>query len=285
VSEEDNYLERSVQELGPPLAEYSVSPRRFWTRLIMGILLLLYGVGANYYWWVVGPQKFDHLSFLLLFGPPGMGFSLLLLVLANRGLNILLYPTGILRVQGDQVESYTWTDVEELWLLADSAEIVIRTNDDDSLATAWLEVDVPSFQIWTASLTLKRNDEQQLKLSPTLANYGQLSTIVQQRLFDQQWPRVWQQFLAGEPLLFGGIVIDLTGIQHKKNKLLWTEQVNMSVSSKCLVLKREGAWTSWAKIELAQISNPHLLVALLREGWRLGKSSKKPALPDADEES
>jgi hypothetical protein len=283
VNEEDNYLERSLVELGPPLAEFSVSPWRFWTRLSIGIILLIYGVVSNYYWWVVGPQKFNHFSFLLLFGPPGMGFSLLWLVITNRGLNILVYSIGLLRVQRNQVESFPWHEIERIYIKADSGEVVAIYDEQGQLQNCWIEVAVPHFQIWNASITLERTDEQKLKLAPTLANYGALATTVQQQTFSRQWPQLWERFSSGEVLVFGVVGVSLQGITHAGNLLLWSEPATLSISSKQIVLKREGKWSAWAKIDLESTPNAHLLVAFLVLNWGLFKGIKQPqAVPAED---
>ena len=44
-------LERCREELGEPDALFSVSPKRFWAKFGLGVLLLAYGVAANIVAW------------------------------------------------------------------------------------------------------------------------------------------------------------------------------------------------------------------------------------------
>ena len=73
---DDEHLTRSMTELGDPDVFFRISRGRFLAKLAVGVLLLVYGVAANYLWWVHGPAQFDHLSFFLLFIIPLSGGAL-----------------------------------------------------------------------------------------------------------------------------------------------------------------------------------------------------------------
>ena len=115
--QENENLTRSVLELGDPSALYRVRPARFFAKLGVGVSLILYGVAANYYWWVHGPKTLGHFELFLLLIVPLMGPTLLWHMYRNRGLYVLVYPTGLLRLLRGEVDSFPWGEVETVRLL------------------------------------------------------------------------------------------------------------------------------------------------------------------------
>src|SRR5579872_2207657 len=107
-----DHLERAVTELGDPEALFRVSHGRFLAKLALGVLLVIYGVIANYLWWFEGPGTFGHFEILFLILPPISGCTLLIHMYRNRGLFILIYPTGLLRLRHGEVDSFPWDEVE-----------------------------------------------------------------------------------------------------------------------------------------------------------------------------
>src|SRR4051812_32249553 len=95
----DDHLERAVTELGEPEALFRVSRGRFLAKLTLGTLLIAFGAIANYLWWFRGPAQIDHVIFHLLYIVPLFGLFLLLHMYRNRGLFVLVYPTGLLRLR------------------------------------------------------------------------------------------------------------------------------------------------------------------------------------------
>src|SRR5215467_740593 len=108
-----DHLERAVTELGEPEALFRISSGRFLAKLALGVLLLIYGLVANYLWWIhpQGPGTFGHFEILFLLVPPVSGASLLLHMYRNRGLYVLVYPTGLLRLRRGEVDSFPWREI------------------------------------------------------------------------------------------------------------------------------------------------------------------------------
>ena len=113
---DDDHLHRAVIELGEPEALFRISHGRFLAKLTLGVLLVVYGLVANYLWWVHGPATFGHLEVLFLILPPLSGVSLLLHMYRHRGLFVLIYPSGLLRLRRGEVDSFPWHEVESVRL-------------------------------------------------------------------------------------------------------------------------------------------------------------------------
>jgi hypothetical protein len=219
--QEHDHVTRSILELGDPDALYRVRGARFLAKLLIGIALILFGVVANYYYWMVlGPNGFGHIEIFILFIVPIMGATLLWHMYRNRGLHVLVYRTGLLRLSRGEVDSFPWNDLATVHLkVPNAAEPSFARHSDGSMAACWLPAEVPMFQIWNAGLTLTRGDGVQVQLGPALSDYDGLAEEVQRRSFAALWPVVWSHFQAGHALLFDDLEVSSIGLTADKKFL------------------------------------------------------------------
>lgn len=265
----DDHLQRAQTELGDPDAFFAIGPGRFYAKLGLGLALVSYGVAANYLWWVHGPADLSHVSFLLLFVLPLTGVSLLWHMYLNRGLFVLVYPTGLLRLRRGEVDSFPWPEVERVTLkVRRAAGPEFARGADGGPLACWLPVDVPAFKLWDAGLTVTRADGTAAQLGPALTNYDLLAEQVQRRTFEALWPALRARFLDGERLEFGPLEADHTGLRHEGKKLPWRELKELTVAQGKLSAKQTGKWLPWALVEVSDVPNPHLLFALAEEARR-----------------
>lgn len=263
-------LDVVLSELGPPDCQYRLSAGRLRTRLVVGTILIIYGIIANYLWWVPGPQRVDHTAFLILIAPTLSGISILRQLYRSLGLHLLIYPTGILRLQGEQVESYPWSDLEEIRIKTGKG-MVQRIGTSTDPKSVWIAVDAPWLVVGNAVLTLTRADGASLKITPAVSDYIDLVERVQRVSFVERWPIVRDRLLAGEIVTFGPFQVHLDGLFLNKQVIPWSEITEVELSDKNLVVKRQRKWLPAASQDLDTIPNPHLCLALIDLARSLGE--------------
>lgn len=264
---DNDHLNRAVVELGEPDALFRVSRARFLTKLVLGVSLVAFGLVANYFWWVRGPATPDHLVMLVLVGAPLSGISLLLHMYRNRGLYVLLYPTGLLRLRRGEVDSFPWAEIESVRLKVQRAEL--ETDDPDATTDApvfWLPVEVPTFKLGEAGLCVTRADGTEVTLGPALSDYAELAEAVQKRTFAALWPAARDKFRAGDAVSFGEIEVSPAGVRHAGKLLRWRDLKEVTVAQGHLSIKQASKWLPWALVDVYSVPNPHVLFALLTEG-------------------
>ncbi len=277
MTDAHNLLDRCHAELGEPDAVFRVGAGRVWAKLALGVGLVLFGAVGNYLWWVHGPGQFNHLVLLLLIGPPITGLSLLGHLYRTRGLCVLAYPTGLLRMHRGEVESYPWAEVEEVRLKADKGTFRAERDEKGEVVAGWVEVEPPTFQLWNAHLTLRRADGTTARLTPAVGGYAELVEHVQRATFRVLGPAAAARLRAGEPVTFGPFEVSPAGLRHEKNLLPWADLGEVAVAGKNLSVKRKGKWLAWVAKELDAVPNPHVLLALIEEARRPARPARKPA--------
>jgi hypothetical protein len=265
VPNADNSLERVQTELGDPDAAFGA---RNAGKYALALGLLAASAAGHTAWWLFGPAKFTGVIAKLLFLPPILAVGLLWHLYRTRGLHVLLYPTGLLRFQRGEVESYPWAEVTALHLKADQGSVELLHGADGGIRSAWLEVDPPVFQLWAAWLSLTRQDGETAKLTPAVSGYADLVVRVQRTMFSILWPRIWEQYREGRVVPFGPFEIGRDGLRSGDKFLPWPQLAEVAVASKHVTVKKKGKWLAWASHELEQVPNPHLFLALVHEARR-----------------
>lgn len=282
----DDDLTRATMELGDPDALFQVSQGRHRAKLAAALGLLLFGAVANYAWWVHGPGKIGHIEVKLLIVPVVVGVGLLVHMYRNRGLSVLVYPTGVLRLRRGEVESFPWADVDEVRLKGDAADRPqVGRGAGGEVVQCWLPVTAPAFQVWNTYLHVKRADGAEAKFTPALADYPDLAERVQKGTFAALWPKALAELAAGRAVEFGDVEAGPDGLRTGKQFLPWADVKEMTVSQKNLAVKRRGGWLPWLAKDVSAIPNVHVLFAVY-EVMRAAPSAA-PAGADgaADQES
>lgn len=280
----DDDLARAVGELGPPDHLFRVAAGWARAKLLVAAGMILFGAVGSYLWFAVGPGDFNILiKFLLM--PPVLGAALLVHLVRNRGLAVLVYPTGLLRLRRGEVESFPWDEVAAVKLKVQAAAVAVSRDPDGEPAAAWVPVVVPSVQVWTARLTVERVDGASAHFGPALDGYDRLAEEVQRRTFGRFWADARGRVAAGHPVPFGDLSVYRDGLHHAGKFLRWREVKEVVVSQGRLTVKREGKWLPWAVLkDIAEVPNPHVLLALVEE-CRKGAVPAPVETEDGDEEA
>lgn len=256
-------LARAREELGEPESLYQISPAWFRTKQLVGLGLVGGGAAAFALWGLVGWKAF-HVFAHFIFWPIGAGATLLVNLYKQRGLYVLIYPTGFLRLCRGEVESFPWDEIAEVRLKTQRVEAVmhVRGADGEPLA-CWLPAEVPAVQVLNAGLTVVRADGATVQFSPVLAGYAELAEEIQRRSFPALWKAAIGRFLDGRMLTFGKLEVSLLGIHHAGKLLTWPEVGKLTVAQGQLAVARKHKWLPFAAVKgAADVPNLHVLFAL-----------------------
>ena len=118
--------------------------------------MLVVGIVGNYLWWVHGNGGFDPFAAKLLLLLPILGGALLWHMYRQRGLYVLIYPTGLLRRAAARSIPSPGTTLttfaSKFSALPPRPSIAVR---DGAPIASYLPADVPTFQLWNAGLALR----------------------------------------------------------------------------------------------------------------------------------
>ncbi len=280
MSDADNLLDRCRTELGDPDADYFITPGRFWVKFAVAMVLFVGGLIGNYLFWAHGPAAMGGILAKLLIAPPIAGIAMLWHLYRTRGLHVLLYPTGLLRLQRGVVESFPWDDITQVTLKADKATLMLVRDEKSAVGSAWLAVETPAFQLWNAILTVKRADETDAKFTPALSGYEDLVERVQRATFPPLFAAALGSVRDGQAASFGPYEVTPGGLLHGGRLAPWADLGDVTVGSKAITVKRKGKWLAWATAALDAVPNPHVFLALVEE---LKRGPRPPAPPPTEE--
>jgi hypothetical protein len=278
----DDDLTRAQTELGEPEFLFRVGPGRFWAKLGLGVGLLVYGVVANVLWFGQGQFGFGIVEKFILFAPPLFGAALLYHMYRDRGLFVLVYPAGLLRLRRGEVDSFPWPEVEAVKVKARKAEVRFDRGDAGEVTACWLDAELPAVKVWEAGVTLARADGAEAHLGPVLSDFAKLSEEVQRRTFAVLWPAARDRLRAGEEVEFEELAVGPAGLRHDERLLPWGQLKEVVVANSRVTIKQEGRWVVWLAKDVSAVPNPHVLLALIEQARRAARPGRAPHPVRAD---
>jgi hypothetical protein len=72
----------------------------------------------------------------------------------------------------------------------------------------------------------------------------------------------WAELEDGQTLAFGPVACDAGGITVGKDRLPWAEVDALERESDKLAVKKVGKKKAWAKCDLNDVANPHVLMGV-----------------------
>ena len=228
--------------LGEPKAEFSVGRRVLIRNLIVAPLLVVAGLAIEF---VV--FRFIGHSFELIMLGIGLvitGIMLVVRAYRNRGLRVLVFAEGLVRVRGEEGQAIFWDEVETLW----------RRKTEGH----W-EV------IWKGSLSyiLERADHKSIKFDDAIPRLADLGRILQKETFAHLWQISFETYEKGSALDFGKIRLSQRGIATDTGKLAWLEVQEVKFDENQVVISKKGKWGSWFQSKVSEIPNYHVCKALI----------------------
>jgi len=271
-----------VEDLGAPLSVHRTSPAQAFRRLVYGFAMIGLGAIVNYLWWFAwgGPILIDKFSLLFLFGIPIYGVALIYRSFADRGLWVMVYPTGVLRWQRGTIVSFAWPEIANVTFHRVQADGGLKrlTDSEGELIGAWLPIENHGSRFFGSHVALEREDGVEGVFPSSLEDYGVLAFHIQTRTFTEQYPRMLEAFQAGQRILFGELAIDAMGLHVGRSTLLWSDFGGATIAQAKLVIARSGKWRSWKELRIVDVPFIHLLRSMIEDGRRRGM----PTVTDAD---
>ncbi len=256
----DMHVPVVTTRLGGQIADFPWNPRARGARwLLIGLL-----VGLGLLLIALGRQAVPRAAPILL----GSGALLLLIgvgaayVSFRHGTHtpqLTLYEQGVVVQRGRQMNIVRYDEIDMLW------EQILWHNGRTQLM-------LPTR---THVYTIQTRDRRTLRLSDQFVDVRQAGTLLQQEVLRRSLPAALAAYQVGTALPFGPLTTSRDGLTRGKATLPWAEVVRVSVTEGSyrgtaartykLQVTRIGQRRPWLQIDLEQIPNSQVLLALLRE--------------------
>jgi hypothetical protein len=237
--------------LGPPLGEFRVSEGRFVRQLLLVPLLLLGGVvliGLPVAFFVFAKRLGGDpaLFKLLVIGLALLGGAVILVVraLRNRGLCVLVYQEGLVRLQRDKANAFFWDEVET---------VIQKKNKE-----AWSKAAAGSLVV-----TVRRCNGEEYHFDDTLPDLKRLADLIRRETLRHLLPRALDAYHAGNVLAFGKLRLGPSGLARDKDTLAWDQVKEIKIDDDKVTIQKKGNWLAWCTVPLSEVHNAHVFAALV----------------------
>jgi hypothetical protein len=260
--DEPEDLSEKLALLGEPKAEFAVRGRAFARNLVVGPLLTLGGLALD-----ITLLFFRHVSFELIMVGVGMiltGIMLVVRAYRNRGLRVLVFREGIVRVRGNDGQALFWDEIDSVWRK---------------------KIDGHWEKIWKGALnySVERPDGKAIDFDDSIPELEELGRILNKETFVYLWPRYLAAYDNGATLDFGQVRLSKRGLSTASGNLPWLEVQEVKFEDNQFTISKKGKWTSWFQGKVAQTRNYHICKALVERAMAT-RSIRQPA-PSPEDES
>lgn len=231
--------ERIMAELGPPLAQFSVSRHSV---LVCSVTTLGCFLGA---------------AVIKIAGVPGTESQATMLVIVglfsgirvwyNLGLRVLIFREGLIRLHRSRMQAILWREIETVWIAVSEGPL------EWGARAVYGRLRLVLLGPNGAKLTFDH-----------VSDVEQLSDIVQRATLEHLWPRYWSIFKQGGLIGFGDLKVCRKGLVYQGQTLPWAAVARVEINKTMVRAFAKGKWWSWFKGKTKTIPNIHVLRAILQ---------------------
>ena len=111
--------------------------------------------------------------------------------------------------------------------------------------------------------TIRGIDGRQFVLNDRITNVEQLGDSLSAMVTRVKLPEVIAAFKAGETITFGPLSVNQQGVSNSKELIAWEQIKEFRVNGGIVTVKKEGKWLNWSSVQVANIPNFFIFLALV----------------------
>ena len=241
-----------VAELGEPIAEFRSGALAYVLFLVIGCFAILLGVGFLVLFIVIlvmparanqGGRLPNFRTLIVAFVCVSAGIATLRRAWGLRGLHVIVFPVGLARIQGPQVDVLRWDDIN-------------RVTRNPSVKAKGLTLSTPT------ELILSSRDGREIVFNENLSRLREMRELVEGNTLKVMLPPAMEALEADETIGFGPVSVSAEGVHCGEQTLPWAGYESAEIAQGNLLVKATGARRPFCKAPLAEVPNVHVLIAL-----------------------
>jgi hypothetical protein len=251
-------LAQRLSLLGPPVGAYAVDRRRSLHYLLGAAVPLLVGIGLLLVC-LLAIQHLRHgfpLKLVLIGG--ALIVTAIVVGIRNyraRGLQVLVYPEGLIRIHRGEAKAVLWEEVQEVWYTKAEGMAAKVTNG-------------------AVALTVVRENGDKLHFGDQLPHLDELALTLHRLTLPLLLERARERFDTTGRVVFGPVTVSRAGIGQADELLPWdeVETVALNEDTHKLAIRKKGKWLDWYETSLSEVPNFHVLRELISHARTLQQS-------------
>jgi hypothetical protein len=246
----------NVFELGTPRSEHPVKLLNKLGSVILGVLLVGFGLAAFLFGLIGALQVVDRdfaaalgtacLPVVIALGSLALGAWALYAAWNNWGSAAGVFDHGLAVARFEDVRQIPWDEVSAVW-----QEITKHYTNGIYTGT-------------THKYTVQLADDTKYKFDDKYKDVETLGKAIQTNVTQALYPKYVSALKAGSRLEFGPLALDQNKIYSGKKELSWDEVKSVRIQSGFISVKKEKGWFKWAGATVPKIPNFFIFYALLK---------------------
>jgi len=162
-----------------------------------------------------------------------------------RSWYVYVYSEGFAFSKGRKIDAFRWDQIDCMW-----QRITRQYMNGIYMGTQY-------------KYTIRGLNKRQVVLNNRITNIGSLGNIISDMVTRVKLPLVLAAFKAGNTITFGSLSVSLQGVSNSKELISWNQIKEIGVNGGIVTVKKEGKWLSWSSVQVANIPNFFIFLALV----------------------
>ena len=259
----------ALHRLGLPIAVYKPSTT---LTVIGGLVAIVFGVA----WAVVAFYIVNSVvsSFSSTGFPPILGLVIplfglvfvligglaLLKAFRNRNLRVYVHEQGVVYLKRNGNEVIRWDQIAAVW-----HKVKKRTSTTSTRNPSTGYTTTSTSTTIYHSYIVQRADGAKVVFDGTFSRLRELGQTIEQGSARYLLPRAIAAFNAGQPVVFGKMYVNFSGVSDGKKTLPWSELKSIKVDENngTIAIRKQGKWLNWSNLSLSETPNILVFEALV----------------------
>lgn len=174
----------------------------------------------------------------------------------QRNLRVLIYEQGLIHLGREAQQVIRWEQIAYVWHKI-TASTTTSTSSDGATSTS---------TSYTHEYIVQCFDGSMLTLDSTFSRLQEIGKQIEIASAGFLLPGAQQAFNTGQPLVFGTLAVNQTGITCQNKYLPWNELKRLTIDERTgdIAIKKHGKWFGWGAARLSDVPNIEVFKALVR---------------------
>jgi hypothetical protein len=181
-----------------------------------------------------------------------IGVVILVKAFLNRKLRVYVHAQGLVFLKRDSNEVIRWDQIAVVWHKVKKTTSTTQTRNPSTGYTT-TTTSTNTYH----SYIVQRTDGAKFVFDHTFSRLRELGKTIEQESARYLLPQTIAAFNAGQPVVFGKMYVNFSGVSDGKKTLPWSELKSIKVDENngAIAIRKQGKWLNWSNLSLSETPN------------------------------
>jgi hypothetical protein len=189
-----------------------------------------------------------------------VGGAILLNALHNRNLRVYVHEQGLVYLKRNSNEVIRWDQIAFVWHKVKKTTSTTSTRNPSTGHTT-SSTSTTTYH----SYIVQRAGGAKVVFGHTFSHLRELGQTIEHESARYLLPQATAAFNSGQPVVFGKMYVNFSGVSDGRKTLPWSElrSIKVDENNGTIAIRKQGKWLNWSNLALSETPNILVFEALV----------------------